>query len=236
MLLIPTRPTARSSVRLAQAAPAGVTVATDIASTRSLRSGHPLRRGLTASGTAVGTTTCLPESPRRRSDLVCRTGYTGERGYKLVVRWRRATDLGRGGAAGEPYGLQMADSALGHDAHRDGNHCTDRHPPRSPRSARLAWAVGWTRTVLRSRGAPGGEAGRCPPSAAGLRATVAASATRHGRARRRCHELGAVTSVRSTDSETASPWPDRLGGLNRRRGERRVRGRAEPFVSSNRPS
>jgi aminomethyltransferase len=83
---------------------------------------------------------------------VCRTGYTGERGYELVapsdrseVVWDRIV------AAGEPYGLQLAGlgardtlrTEMGYPLHGQ-----DISPDISPVQARLGWAVGWKKDVF----------------------------------------------------------------------------------------
>ena len=81
------------------------------------------------------------------SMTVCRTGYTGERGYELIV------PAGAAGAvwdavlaAGEPYGLQPAGlgardtlrTEMGYPLHGQ-----DLSPDITPVQARLGWAVGW---------------------------------------------------------------------------------------------
>jgi aminomethyltransferase len=78
---------------------------------------------------------------------VCRTGYTGERGYELVVAANAATALWDAiFAAGEPYGLQPAclgardtlRTEMGYPLHGQ-----DISPTITPVQARLGWAVGW---------------------------------------------------------------------------------------------
>jgi aminomethyltransferase len=81
--------------------------------------------------------------------IVCRTGYTGERGYELVAPaegalavWDAVT------AAGEPYGLQPAGlgardtlrTEMGYPLHGQ-----DISPRVTPVQARLGWAVGWSK-------------------------------------------------------------------------------------------
>ncbi|CAA9329187.1 MAG: Aminomethyltransferase (glycine cleavage system T protein) [uncultured Friedmanniella sp.] len=79
--------------------------------------------------------------------VVCRTGYTGERGYELVTPSAAAPavwDAVR--AAGEPYGLQPAGlgardtlrTEMGYPLHGQ-----DLSPAITPLQARLGWAVGW---------------------------------------------------------------------------------------------
>jgi aminomethyltransferase len=78
---------------------------------------------------------------------VCRTGYTGERGYELVVPVSSATAVWDSVlAAGEPYGLQPAGlgardtlrTEMGYALHGQ-----DISPAITPVQARLGWAVGW---------------------------------------------------------------------------------------------
>jgi aminomethyltransferase len=78
---------------------------------------------------------------------VCRTGYTGERGYELVVPVSNATAVWDSVlAAGEPYGLQPAGlgardtlrTEMGYALHGQ-----DISPAITPVQARLGWAVGW---------------------------------------------------------------------------------------------
>jgi aminomethyltransferase len=79
--------------------------------------------------------------------IVCRTGYTGERGYELVTPAAAAPALWDAvRAAGEPYGLQPAGlgardtlrTEMGYPLHGQ-----DLSPAISPVQARLGWAVGW---------------------------------------------------------------------------------------------
>ncbi|HEX3197103.1 MAG TPA: glycine cleavage system aminomethyltransferase GcvT [Propionibacteriaceae bacterium] len=78
---------------------------------------------------------------------VCRTGYTGERGYELVVPTSVAEAVWDAVlAAGEPYGLQPAGlgardtlrTEMGYPLHGQ-----DISPAITPVQARLGWAVGW---------------------------------------------------------------------------------------------
>ncbi|ROZ87668.1 glycine cleavage system aminomethyltransferase GcvT [Gordonia sp. OPL2] len=78
---------------------------------------------------------------------VCRTGYTGERGYELIPRWADSgavfdtvlaavTDLG-----GQPAGLGARDTLrteMGYALHGH-----ELGPDISPVQARVGWAVGW---------------------------------------------------------------------------------------------
>jgi len=78
---------------------------------------------------------------------VCRTGYTGERGYELVVPSGTAPDLWDALlAGGQPYGIRPAGlgardtlrTEMGYPLHGQ-----DLGPMISPVQARLGWAVGW---------------------------------------------------------------------------------------------
>ena len=84
---------------------------------------------------------------RRTPVTVCRTGYTGERGYELVVPVSAAAAVWDAVlAAGEPYGLQPAGlgardtlrTEMGYPLHGQ-----DISPAITPAQARLGWAVGW---------------------------------------------------------------------------------------------
>jgi aminomethyltransferase len=84
--------------------------------------------------------------------IVCRTGYTGERGYELVTPAGAAPALWDAvRAAGEPYGLQPAGlgardtlrTEMGYPLHGQ-----DLSPAISPLQARLGWAVGWTKETF----------------------------------------------------------------------------------------
>ena len=83
---------------------------------------------------------------------VCRTGYTGERGYELVAPTAAAEQVWDAVvAAGEPYGLQPAGlgardtlrTEMGYPLHGQ-----DISPQISPVQARLGWAVGWKKDAF----------------------------------------------------------------------------------------
>lgn len=87
------------------------------------------------------------ETPVRVS--VCRTGYTGERGYELVCSAGDAPAIWDGVlAAGEPYGIRPAGlgardtlrTEMGYSLH--GHEIT---PDIDPVSAGLSWAIGWAK-------------------------------------------------------------------------------------------
>ena len=112
-----------------------------------LPTGHDymsLRRGRRSTGAGV---------------VVCRTGYTGERGYELVVpRTTRAGALWDALlAAGEPLGhAAVRPRRPRHPAHRDGlpaarpGHLASTS---RPVQARLGWAVGWNKPAFWGRDA-----------------------------------------------------------------------------------
>jgi aminomethyltransferase len=131
---------------------------------------------------------------------VCRTGYTGEHGYELLIPaemalpvWERvlsaATDLG-----GLPCGLAARDTLrteMGYPLHGQ-----DLAPTISPVQAGLGWAVGWSKPEFAGREALLAERAAGPTRRLrGLRATSrgvprAAMVVRDAEG----NELGAVTS------------------------------------------
>ena len=83
---------------------------------------------------------------------VCRTGYTGERGYELVVPSSGAVQVWDAVLeAGAPYGLQPAGlgardtlrTEMGYPLHGQ-----DISPSITPVQARLGWAVGWKKDAF----------------------------------------------------------------------------------------
>jgi aminomethyltransferase len=87
--------------------------------------------------------------------VVCRTGYTGERGYELLVPraaavavWDRLLEAGRP-AGVQPCGLGARDTLrteMGYPLHGQ-----DIGPDVTPVQARLGWAVGWDKTAFWGR-------------------------------------------------------------------------------------
>lgn len=83
--------------------------------------------------------------------MVCRTGYTGERGYELmadnatiVALWAAATVAGA-----KPIGLGARDTLrteMGYPLHGH-----ELSPTITPVMARLGWAVGWDKPAFRGR-------------------------------------------------------------------------------------
>ncbi len=88
-----------------------------------------------------------------RDVLICRTGYTGEHGYELVVRWPDAVAWWEAIAAtgATPCGLGSRDTLrteMGYPLH--GN---DLSPTITPNQARVGWAVGWDKPRFWGRAA-----------------------------------------------------------------------------------
>ena len=84
---------------------------------------------------------------------VCRTGYTGEHGYELVVPGATPPAVGRDLAAGvhRPCGLGARDTLrteMGYPLH--GHELTRGI---TPVQARAGWAVGWGKAAFRGRDA-----------------------------------------------------------------------------------
>lgn len=87
--------------------------------------------------------------------IVCRSGYTGERGYELIVPVADAGDVWEAVvAAGEPYGLQLCGlgardtlrTEMGYPLHGQ-----DLTPQIDPVATRLSWAVGWDKPAFGGR-------------------------------------------------------------------------------------
>ena len=89
------------------------------------------------------------------SVVVCRTGYTGERGYELLPRWSEAGELWdalleAGAALGvQPCGLGARDTLrteMGYPLHGQ-----DLSLDITPVQARAGWAVGWSKPAFWGR-------------------------------------------------------------------------------------
>ena len=139
--------------RLQAAAPDGIEVR-DLHEQlrRARRAGPAQRRGARRAGPADGrhARVHVLRAGRRGTGkpvIVCRTGYTGERGYELVPRWDDAPALwdailAAGEAAGiRPCGLGARDTLrteMGYPLHGQ-----DLSLDITPVQARCGWAVGW---------------------------------------------------------------------------------------------
>jgi aminomethyltransferase len=89
--------------------------------------------------------------------VVCRTGYTGERGYELVPRWADTVALWDAVLeAGEPFGIRAAGlgardtlrTEMGYPLHGQ-----DLSLDITPVQARCGWAVGWKKPAFWGRDA-----------------------------------------------------------------------------------
>ncbi|MDT4990673.1 MAG: aminomethyltransferase [Actinoplanes sp.] len=85
--------------------------------------------------------------------IVCRTGYTGEHGYELIVGWDDAATVWAAllAAGGQPCGLGARDTLrteMGYPLHGQ-----DLSPQITPVQARSGWAVGWNKAVFWGRDA-----------------------------------------------------------------------------------
>jgi glycine cleavage system T protein (aminomethyltransferase) len=85
--------------------------------------------------------------------IVCRTGYTGEHGYELVVPWDDAAAVWDAivGAGVQPCGLGARDTLrteMGYPLHGQ-----DLSVDISPVQARSGWAVGWSKPAFWGRDA-----------------------------------------------------------------------------------
>jgi aminomethyltransferase len=103
---------------------------------------------------------------------VCRTGYTGEHGYELLVPWASAGEVWDGlvAAAARPCGLGARDTLrteMGYPLHGQ-----DLTPDISPVQAGSGWAVGWGKPEFWGRDALVAEKAAGPARRLrGLRAT-----------------------------------------------------------------
>ena len=198
--------------------------------------GRAATRCSTRSGCRTGRTTTCP-SPRvdwqGMPVVVCRTGYTGERGYELVPRWEDAGALWDAVlAAGEPFGIRPCGlgardtlrTEMGYPLHGQ-----DLSLDITPVQARCGWAVGWKKPAFWGRDAllAEKEAGAAP-AAVGARGPGARHpAAAHGgvdggrRAGRRGHQRHVLADPRR--SGIALALLDRGGGRGRRGGRRRPR-------------
>ena len=138
--------------RLVAEAPAGVTVTDQhdeyaVLAVQGPRSDEVLQRlGLPTGHGYMSFETADHEGTRL---TVCRTGYTGERGYEIVVPgnaapslWDAVLDAG-GGDGIEPCGLGARDTLrteMGYPLHGQ-----DISMTVTPNEARLGWAVGWSK-------------------------------------------------------------------------------------------
>lgn len=151
--------------RLAEAAPAGITVADQhgdfaVLAVQGPKSEDLLARlGLTvADGSVPDDYMAFTVAQWQGRDLtVCRTGYTGEHGYELVCRWDDAEALWDeiltvgGEFEIKACGLGARDTLrteMGYPLHGQ-----DLSPQITPVQARAGWAVGWKKEAFWGRDA-----------------------------------------------------------------------------------
>jgi aminomethyltransferase len=178
VLLVPNAANAATVLaRLAAAAPAGVEVTDRHEQVAVLAVQGPRSPQVLA---AVGLTADLPYMSFTGGSgddvTVCRTGYTGEHGYELLVAAGRAGELwdellAAGAAEGiRPCGLGARDTLrteMGYPLHGH-----ELSPQISPLQARAGWAVGWDKPAFWGRAALRAERATGPRRLLwGLRAT-----------------------------------------------------------------
>ena len=131
---------------------------------------------------------------------VCRTGYTGERGYELVVPWDKAADLfdalleAAQPYEGLPCGLGARDTLrteMGYPLHGQ-----DLSLDISPVQARAGWAVGWKKETFWGKDALAAEKAEGPKrTSRGLKVTGRGIPRQHCIVRDAAgNEIGEVTS------------------------------------------
>ena len=136
--------------------------------------------------------------------IVCRTGYTGERGYELVPAWGVAAELwdallrAAEPHGGLPCGLGARDTLrteMGYALH--GNELS---PDITPVQARVGWAVGWKKDAFWGR-----EALTAEKAAGPARVAWGLLATGRGIPRAHCAVLADGERVGEVTSGTFSP-------------------------------
>ncbi len=156
VMLIPNAANTAEVVRLLrEAAPAGVSVADEHRDYAIIAVQGPRSDDVLA---ALGVATDFDYMQFRPAHLVgrpltvCRTGYTGERGYELVCRWDDAVAVWDAVmTAGEPFavvpcGLGARDTLrteMGYALHGH-----ELSPDIDPVTAGAGWAVGWTKPAF----------------------------------------------------------------------------------------
>jgi aminomethyltransferase len=157
VLLVPNASnSAEVARRLAAVAPAGITVRDHHTDLAVLAAQGP---GSNALLTELGLPTghdymSFVDSRWRNGGLsVCRSGYTGERGYELICRWADAGALWEAllSAGAVPCGLGARDTLrteMGYPLHGQDISLTV-----SPLAANLSWAIGWDKRAFWGRDA-----------------------------------------------------------------------------------
>ena len=139
------------------------------------------------SGCRRATTTCPSSRPTSAAPdvVVCRTGYTGERGYELIARNEVAGELWdalAGGGRGARHPRRAGWAPATRCAPRWATRCTARTSASTSRPTRPAWAgpSAGRRSVLGARRADGREGGRAEAPAARARSPTAAASRARG--------------------------------------------------------
>ncbi len=135
---------------------------------------------------------------RGTSVTVCRTGYTGERGYELVVPWDSATQVwdalteAMQPMGGLPCGLGARDTLrteMGYALHGQ-----ELSPEISPVQARVGWAVGWKKETFWGKDALVAQRGNPPSISHGVLVTGRGIPRPHCAVSRGDDTVGEVTS------------------------------------------
>jgi aminomethyltransferase len=161
VLLIPNAANCAEVVaRLAEAAPVGITVANRHRDYAILAvQGTHSDEVLTAAGLPTGHDymSFVDVDFDGAAIFLCRTGYTGERGYELVVPVAAALPVWDAVvAAGEPYGLQLAGLGARDTLRTEMGYPLHGHELSldiSPLQARCGWAIGWRKDAFWGRDA-----------------------------------------------------------------------------------
>ena len=136
--------------------------------------------------------------------IVCRTGYTGERGYELVPAWGVAAELWDALLrAAEPYGGLPCGLGAQRDAGAEMGyalHGNELSPDITPVQARVGWAVGWKKDAFWGR-----EALTAEKAAGPARVAWGLLATGRGIPRAHCAVLADGERVGEVTSGTFSP-------------------------------
>ncbi|WP_026926778.1 glycine cleavage system aminomethyltransferase GcvT [Granulicoccus phenolivorans] len=140
---------------LADSAPAGITVTNEHRDFAVIAvQGPKSDETLAALGLPVGHDYMrFAQATLNGIDLtVCRTGYTGERGYELVCAWADAVAVWDAVIeAGQAYGIAPAGLAARDTLRTEMGyplHGQDLSPTISPVEARTGWAVGWKKETF----------------------------------------------------------------------------------------
>jgi aminomethyltransferase len=236
---------AQVAARLALDAPAGVEVVDEHARHAVLAVQGPRSDEVL---TAVGLPAGHDYMSFRQSELagapvvVCRTGYTGERGYELVVPAEGASPLWSALlTAGEPYGIRACGLAARDTLRTEMGyplHGQDISLAVTPVQARLGWAVGWDKPAFWGR-----EALLAEKLAGPVRTLRGLVATGRGIARPGMHVLADGRVVGAVTSGTFSPTRRQSVALAlldsgvtfEQSVQVDVRGRREPFTVTKPP-